>query len=226
MTQGSIYKLVSNIQGDTNIYVGSTKGTLRLRKSAHKTTAKKNPNRPVYKYFNNVGWDNVSIILVELVEFNTREELLARERHWIDLMGNLNKQKPLQDDRYRRKLYAQTDKEKKRKSDYAKSERGKKQVAEYAKTDKSKQYHKEYYINNVERIKQAKLDYADTEKGKQWAKEYYNINRDKMKEKNRIANKVIHLCDCGNSGLLVNKIRHNKSIKHLKYQIIVDFIYS
>ena len=81
-SRGKIYKLVNNV--DDKIYVGATCGTLRLRKSCHKCHSKKNPDRPVYKHLNEVGWENVNIILIEEIKCENKMELSRRERHWID----------------------------------------------------------------------------------------------------------------------------------------------
>ena len=79
---GKIYKLVNSV--DDKIYVGSTCGNLRLRKSRHKSKSKLEPNRHIYKHLNEIGWDNIDIILIELYQCNSKDELHARERHWID----------------------------------------------------------------------------------------------------------------------------------------------
>jgi len=101
---GKIYKLVNNV--DDKIYVGSTCGSLRLRKSRHKAKSNACPDRPVYKHLNRVGWDNIEIILVETYECKNKAELHARERHWIDeLKPELNKVLPLQTKKEWQKKY-------------------------------------------------------------------------------------------------------------------------
>jgi hypothetical protein len=94
MRTGKIYKLVSNVDGDNNVYVGKTENTLTKRKSQHKSSSIKKPDRRVYQTFNHTNWDNVSIVLVETVLFDTVEEFSARERYWIDTISTLNKVKP------------------------------------------------------------------------------------------------------------------------------------
>ena len=89
-SDSKIYKLVNSV--DDNIYVGSTCGTLRLRKSRHKADSKYHPNRHIYMHLNIIGWDNVRIILIESVFAETKDQLLLREQHWIDkLKPELNK---------------------------------------------------------------------------------------------------------------------------------------
>lgn len=86
---GKIYKLVNDV--DSEIYVGSSCLELRKRLYYHKRTAKSAPDRKVYKHILNIGWDNVSIILIETYPCMSKNELLRRERHWIDeLKPSLN----------------------------------------------------------------------------------------------------------------------------------------
>ena len=88
--QGKIYKLVNDV--DAEIYVGSTCMPLAKRKSSHKTDAKRKPNQHVYAHLNTIGWENVRIVLIESVNAETRDQLLMREQHYIDLLKpSLNK---------------------------------------------------------------------------------------------------------------------------------------
>tara|TARA_R110000823_G_scaffold41021_1_gene108285 strand:- start:1470 stop:1952 length:483 start_codon:yes stop_codon:yes gene_type:complete len=92
-SNSKIYKLVNNV--DNKIYIGSTCNTLRQRKGEHKRSSKIHPERPVYKHLNQVGWENVEIILIETHECKNKDELHKRERHFIDeLKPELNKQLP------------------------------------------------------------------------------------------------------------------------------------
>ena len=93
-SKGKIYKLVNSI--DDQIYIGSSCTRLSDRKSQHKVTSRRHPNRSVYKHLNLVGWENVEIILIENVNCNNKEQLHSRERHYIELLKpSLNKQIPL-----------------------------------------------------------------------------------------------------------------------------------
>ena len=92
-SNGKIYKLVNNV--DDKIYIGSTCDELRCRKWGHKSKLNRYPDYKVYKHLIQVGWGNVEIILIENYECKSKEELHARERHWIDeLKPELNKQTP------------------------------------------------------------------------------------------------------------------------------------
>ena len=74
---------------------GSTCNPLHKRKCQHKKDSKKGTERPVYRHLNAIGWDNVEIILVESFPCNSKAELEARERYWIEtLKPTLNKAIP------------------------------------------------------------------------------------------------------------------------------------
>lgn len=91
---GKVYKLVNNV--DDKIYVGSTCDGLHIRKSKHKYDSKKSPNQPVYVHCNNIGWDNVDIILIGNFPCNSKEELLYHERYYIELYkSELNINSPI-----------------------------------------------------------------------------------------------------------------------------------
>ena len=81
---GKVYRLVNNV--DETFYIGSTCNPLHKRKNGHKRDAIKSPEQPVYKHLNTIGWDNVEIILIESFPCNSKAELEARERYWIELL--------------------------------------------------------------------------------------------------------------------------------------------
>lgn len=88
---GKVYRM--NV-GD-EIYVGSTCAPLPKRKGEHKRKSKVYPNRRLYKAIMEIGWENVSIILIEEYPCNNKMELERRERYWIDeLRPSLNIQIP------------------------------------------------------------------------------------------------------------------------------------
>lgn len=91
-SRGKIYRLINNIDGEE--YVGSTCDTLAKRLWRHKEKAKYETGRRVYTHLNEIGWDNVSIVLVCLYPCNTKMELERKEREVIEerkpnLNGNI-----------------------------------------------------------------------------------------------------------------------------------------
>ncbi len=81
------------------IYVGSTKN-LRVRKGQHKVCCNnantKQYNFNVYQFIRaNGGFSKWDLIQLERFEYNTRNELNARERYYFEtLKATLNKQIP------------------------------------------------------------------------------------------------------------------------------------
>jgi hypothetical protein len=142
---GKIYKLVSN--HTDNIYIGSTcKDRLCQRLARHKGNYKdwlktgKNYTTS-YELFK-LG--DVEIILLESVNCETKEQLLKKEREYIDRYKdiNVNKAIPITTNEEKKewnKQYFQKNKEKITVRTY-----------EYRANNKEqdKQYHKKYYENN------------------------------------------------------------------------------
>jgi hypothetical protein len=86
-----IYKIVNDI--DDDIYIGSTtKNALSNRMSQHRTAARLNKqNGKLYQTMRGSGIEHFSIILIENDPCNSRDELRAREHHWIkELVPTLN----------------------------------------------------------------------------------------------------------------------------------------
>ena len=84
------------------IFIGSTtKEYLSQRMTAHRSDYRKylngkGSNITSFKLFAKYGIENCNIILLESVNANTKDELLAREAHYIKTITCVNKQIPLQ----------------------------------------------------------------------------------------------------------------------------------
>ena len=90
-SKGKVYKLISD--GTDDIYIGSTTQKLYKRLAVHKCTALTSKNKycssnPLFEK------GNVKIILIEDYPCERKEQLLARERHWIETLPNINAQIP------------------------------------------------------------------------------------------------------------------------------------
>jgi len=146
MRTGTIYKLVCNDLNAVEIYVGST-DSVRNRKSLHKHSCNnvdgKLYNLCVYQYIRgNGGWENWSMIELELFEYDRKPELKARERHHMEALGaKLNSCVPNRD----KAEYYQNN-----------AEHIKQQAKQYRENNASqiKQKAKQYYQENAEQIKQ------------------------------------------------------------------------
>lgn len=92
-SNAKIYKLVNSV--DNEIYVGSTCLTLEKRLQYHRGTAKVRTNTKVYKHLNSIGFQNVSIELLEAYPCDNKVQLEVREKHWVnELKPSLNSRKP------------------------------------------------------------------------------------------------------------------------------------
>lgn len=90
---GKIYRLVNDV--DDELYIGSTCLPLHKRLYNHKMEARGEKPKTVHKHLNQIGWDTVKIVLVELYPCNNKMELERQERKWIDeLKPSLNKRIP------------------------------------------------------------------------------------------------------------------------------------
>lgn len=150
-THAKIYRLCSDI--DDEIYIGSTCNKLSSRLVQHKRQATLTPNRTVYDHINRIGWETVKCILIEEVDCNNREQLLQRERYYIEMMKpGLNRRIPIRIDDERKELKKQSDK------DYREANREKisecqKQYREANRETKA-EYNKLYREDNRESIQE------------------------------------------------------------------------
>lgn len=219
---GIIYKLVSRDVNIKGIYVGST-CNFRTRKYHHKGYCDdekgKNYNITVYQYIRaNGGWDSFDMVQIEEFKHDTKQELHARERHWIEqLKATLNKVIPTRtrQERYQNNKEAILEKKK-----------------QYQQNNKAviSEKRKQYYQNNKEvisdRVKQYYQD--NTAAIAERDRQYYQNNKEMLSEKAKqyrqnnkevIANKRKHkyTCECGSTISISNKSCHNKSVKHLAW---------
>ena len=88
---GKIYRLVCKDTGE--VYIGSTVCALNLRYNNHKCEAYMENKFCVSRQI--IQRENHSIELIENYPCNTKEELLFRERHWIDQTECINKSTPI-----------------------------------------------------------------------------------------------------------------------------------
>ena len=138
--QSKIYKLICNT---TKIYIGSTTVKLCRRLTGHVNDYKKGKNVSSKHIISN---DNYSIVLIEDYPCDRKEQLLKRERFYIESMNCLNKVIPTRT----RSEYYMDNKEniKQYKID------NKENIKQYYMDNKEKK--KEYYHQNIDKIKERK----------------------------------------------------------------------
>jgi hypothetical protein len=156
-SKGIQYKIVCRDSSITDCYNGSS-CSLKDRKKSHKKSYTnpndKGYNLKVYQFIReHGGWDNWVFIQLEEYSCKSKQELLARERHWFDLLKpTLNTISPTFD----------VEKMKKKINEYNANhiEEHKKYCAEYYVTNKAtflakvKQY---YEQNKVELLEKSKV---------------------------------------------------------------------
>lgn len=97
---GKIYKIEPIVNHDwKDIYVGSTTKWLSQRMDTHRSEYKrfrvgKCKLVRVYQIFDKYGIENCNIILLENVNCNTKDELLARESYYIKNFDCVNRNIP------------------------------------------------------------------------------------------------------------------------------------
>ena len=153
--KGKIYKLVSDHTDE--IYIGSTcQQYLCNRLTGHKRESKTLRRPCNSKKLFELG--DVKIILIENVTCNSKEELLKRERFYIESMNCINKQIPGQT--YKEWCIKNIDKVKEQRKEYCikNKDKIKEHMDKYRlkNIDKIKEYKKEYYLKNKDKIKESK----------------------------------------------------------------------
>ena len=94
---GKIYKLVNDI--NDNIYIGSTTQLLCKRMAWHRTKSKTGTSN-LYNHMREIGIEQFKIILIENYSCNSKNELEARERYYIEfLKSKLNMVIPTRTDK-------------------------------------------------------------------------------------------------------------------------------
>jgi len=200
-SNGKIYKIEPIVEHDEgDIYIGSTtKLYLSQRMDSHRNKYKQwkkgNTNfMTSFLLFEKYGIENCNIILIESINANSKDELHAREKHYIKSLKCVNKIIP-----------TRTKKEYR----YDNKERLKIKTQEYKKQNKEnlKQKDKLYRDNHKEEIKI---------KGKN----YREANLDKI---HAFKNKKTD-CPCGGSYTHSHKALHLRTIKHQNYIKSLDDI--
>lgn len=171
-----IYRLLCN---DGCYYYGSTITSLKERIWHHKESAKTMGSR-VYAHIRTVGWDNVTIELVEALACKDRKELRMRENFYIQS----NKDDP----KCLNTLRAYTSEEEKatleKTRQQANADHRKEVVRAYyeAHKDEIRERHHSYYIEHKEALNQKCREYNETHADalKEQRKAYYEENKERL----------------------------------------------
>jgi len=225
-----IYKLCCKDPTITDIYIGHTTNFTQ-RKNQHKTSCinenDKKHNQYVYEFIRqNGGWENWSMIQIEIINCKDKRQAESIEQNWIEqTAAKLNSNKPYALCTEEPKLYKHIWYEEKK--DYilekAKQhyEEHKEQKIEYqtqyAQEHKEQitDYQKQYREQNKEKLAEQKKIYreANKETARIKQKEWREANKEKLKaQKSQIIE-----CECGHSYTFGNKNRHLQSKIHSEF---------
>lgn len=187
--KSKIYKLQCD---DGYYYFGSTRNDLNKRLYDHKRASLKHIYR-VYQHINTIGWERVSVVLVEEYSCSSRKDLLQKESEYISaniydtfclntILAYVNEDQRLQN---KRKLHC---KYKDKLALYHKEKRGgNPEVAEYQ---------RQYREKNKEDIKLSKKSYYDKNKddiNKKKLEKYYANKDEILTRKREKYNKLKHI---------------------------------
>ena len=162
-SKGMIYKLCCKDPQITEIYIGSTINK-KNRKNTHKkccnNSNEKDYNSYKYEFIrDNGGFENFDMILIEAFPCNSKNELISRERYWIEtLKPKLNRNIPT---RTQREWYEEN------KTEFNIKQ---KKYREEHKED-FKKYQKKYREKNKDKINKKSKEYREENKDK--IKKYY-----------------------------------------------------
>lgn len=187
-----IYRLINDI--DNEFYIGSTCEKLARRKSKHKTKATTHQHRRVYSHLNEVGWDNVHIVLIEEYPCENIEQLQARERYWIEqLKPTLNKAIPLRTGQEWREVNKEN----------------------------LRRYNQEYHVKHKELISKQKREYYNENKDEVLTKmkDYALKNKEKIQQREREKVSCPH---CSKEIVKYYLKKHIQTIHNINNQSITD----
>jgi hypothetical protein len=238
---GKIYKLVNDMTDD--VYIGSTcEPTLARRLANHISNFRsyKKGKGHYVSSFQIIENGNYDIQLIESYPCNSKDELHAREGHYIKTMACVNKvivgrskkeyyQQNCEIIKNRQKQYRELNSENikiQQKQNYAQN---KEQFKQYYQVNKEsiRKRQKQYRELNSANIKiKQKQKYAQNKKQ---FKQYYQENKEHFKElrnnnKKRLQER--HNCECGGHYKLPHKALHTKTTKHQQFIKLMDFVKS
>jgi len=194
-SKGKIYKITNDYNDD--VYVGSTCDTLVRRFVCHKSRAKNDLNRPIYKLMNSIGFNRFRIQLICDFPCEDKYQLRQKEGEYIRKLGTLNiivEGRTLQE-------WREDNKDKLKEAGKKYREENKDKIKQYLEQNKEKltEYHKNYRQEHFEENKD-----KDNERKR----------NDYHKRKDEIRVRII--CGCGTEVCKRDLSKHLKTEKHIK----------
>jgi hypothetical protein len=200
---GKIYRLVCSATGKQ--YVGSTTQPLSKRLHGHKLNYEcwqrgKHHYVSSYDLFET---GEVEVFLLEDYPCDRKEQLHARERHWIETLECVNKRVPTRT----HKEWAESNKE-----SLAEKSKAFRETNKEALLEKKKAYRE----TNRQVLCEKQKDYykENKEKRADYSRHWYEENRDRILEK---GNEEL-VCVCGSKFRKDGLSQHKKTKKHQAYE--------
>jgi len=171
-----IYRLLCE---DGCYYYGSTITSLKERLWHHKESSKTMKSK-VYSHIQTIGWDKVTIELIEAIACNNRKELRIRENTYIQASRD--------DPKCLNTLRSYTSEEEKSAMEKERQKRNadhrKQVVQQYYESHKDEitKRHKQYYNENRDSFKQRCQEYNKTHKEeiREQRKKFYEENKERL----------------------------------------------
>jgi len=190
-----IYKIKCNDESVLDFYIGSTT-CFRTRKSHHKSNSEKDKQKVYEMIRANGGWENWTMVEIEIYPCNSSTEARIREEYWREkLHAKLNSQRAYLSDEARVEYFAQ----------YYHDNADEIKI-------KTKQYKQEHADELKIKNKQYKQEHADEIKIKN--KQYNQEHADKIKAK---ASQKFE-CGCGGKYTYKHIRAHERSQKHQDWE--------
>ena len=148
---------------------------------------------------------NYEFVILEELDFENKVDLLNLERHYQEIIPNINHCRAIRTDEEIKNQTAQY---------YLDNyEKIKKQTAQYRldNSEKIKEQKAQFYLDNYEKIKEQQAQYRldNSEKLNEQQVQYYLDNYEKINEK--------FDCECGGKYTKQHQSRHFKSQRHISY---------
>jgi group I intron endonuclease len=177
---GKIYKLVCE---DGKYYIGSTIRPLKSRLSSHRNASTKTETNNAYNHIKTIGWDKVTIELIEPFPCENRTKLLERETWFITQHKEdelcLNTRNPLTDDTTPEAKQAHKETCRQYYQQHREEILQKRSEYQAENREKRSEYNREYRQKNAEKLKNYDKEYA--EKYRERRREVTRIRRAKQK---------------------------------------------
>ena len=191
---GKVYKIVD--VGYNKCYIGSTTESLSQRLARHKHHYNehkigKRRHMRSFDLFDEFGFDNCKIELIEFFSSNSREELRKREGHHIRDEDCVNKA-----------IAGRS------KQEWARDNYEKNRDSLLEKAHKYRQEHKEHMLQNCKKWREENKE-KKAESDKQYREKNWEIIKQRQCAKTN--------CVCGGKYTYQNKARHERTKRHHQY---------